>query len=57
MFSDELVKYRLEHGLTQLALASELEVPLRTVQAWEQGYRVPPAYVQRLILLYFRAET
>ena len=37
-------------GMTIKALAEILEAPYRTVQNWCDGSRVPPAWLQRLII-------
>lgn len=50
MFSDELKKARNSVGISQKALAKELELPFRTYQSWELGDRTPPKYVQKLLL-------
>lgn len=34
-----------EYGLGQTALANRFNIPLRTVQNWYAGARIPPAYV------------
>ena len=41
---------RLRAGLTQKAAAGLLEVPKRTLENWEEGYRAPKPWVQRLII-------
>ena len=33
------------YGLSQTALAKKFNIPLRTVQDWHAGRRVPPDYV------------
>lgn len=38
-----------EYGLGQSALARRFDIPLRTVQNWYAGVRIPPAYVIRMI--------
>lgn len=40
---------RLQTGLSQSAFAKYFEIPLRTVQDWEQGKRTPPEYLVKLI--------
>lgn len=38
-----------EYGLSQSALARRFGIPLRTVQNWHAGVRIPPDYVVRMI--------
>lgn len=38
------------YGLSQTALAKEFGIPLRTVQDWHAGRRVPPGYVVHMIV-------
>jgi putative transcriptional regulator len=38
-----------EYGLGQTALARRFEIPIRTVQNWYAGVRVPPNYVVRMM--------
>ena len=38
------------HGLTQTELAKRFGIPLRTVQDWHAGRRVPPGYVVRMMV-------
>ena len=40
---------RLKTGLSQSAFSKRLDIPLRTLQQWEQGRSNPPAYVESLI--------
>ncbi len=42
-------------GLSQSEFAGHLEIPIRTLQQWEQGRRNLPDYVLKLIL--FKLET
>lgn len=48
-------KARKATGLSQSAFARHLEIPIRTLQQWEQGRRNLPDYVLKLIL--FKLET
>ena len=41
---------RLAANLTQVEMSELLEVPVRTIQAWEGGTRVPPGYVEKLVI-------
>ena len=47
MFREELKAARLAAGITKPAAAALIMCPLRTYECWEDGSRVPPAYVQR----------
>ena len=40
---------RQQTGLSQTAFAKYFEIPLRTVQDWEQGRRQPPEYLVTLM--------
>lgn len=37
-------------GLTLQEMSEKLEIPIRTVEAWNVGKRTPPPYVERLIV-------
>ena len=37
------------YGYSQTDLAKKFEIPLRTVQDWHAGRRVPPEYVVRMM--------
>ena len=47
---NEFQAARWAAGLTQKAMADLMEIPLRTIQKWEQGERTPPPYVRRFVL-------
>lgn len=49
-FSEKLKAARDKAGLTQQGLSERLEISKRTIEKWENGSRVPPEYVQRLVL-------
>ena len=49
-FSEKLKDARKAADLTQQAMAERMEIPKRTIQDWEGGLRIPPAYVQRFVL-------
>lgn len=40
---------REQTGLSQSKFAEHFEIPLATLQNWEQGYRKPPAYIITMI--------
>lgn len=39
-----------EYNLSQTALAKRFGIPLRTVQDWHSGRRVPPEYVVSMMV-------
>lgn len=43
-------------GLSQSEFAGYLEMPIRTLQQWEQGRRNLPDYVLKLILFKLKAD-
>lgn len=49
-FAEKLREARKAAGLTQQGMADWMEIPFRTIQQWEGGQRMPPPYVQRLVL-------
>ena len=40
---------RKKLDMTQREFANHFEIPLQNVQHWEQGFRNPPEYVEKLI--------
>lgn len=36
-------------GLSQTAFGEKYDIPMRTIQNWEKGVRVPPTYVVKLL--------
>lgn len=47
---NELKKKRLQLGISQMALAQELNVRVETIQNWEHSRSIPPVkYLPRLI--------
>ncbi len=40
---------RAKTGLSQSKFAALLNIPKRTLQAWEQGYQSPPVYVTNMM--------
>ena len=42
-------KWRILLNMTQKEFAGYFNIPLQTVQHWEQGFRHPPKYVVDLI--------
>lgn len=47
--ADRIKALREETGMTRKDFAEHLEIPLRTMEDWEQGRRRPPEYIPRLI--------
>jgi len=41
---------RIDAGYSLAAASELLGVPIRTFRAWENGERIPPTYVERMIL-------
>ena len=46
----EIARICEEYGLKQTELAKRFGIPLRTVQDWHAGRRVPPGYVKNMII-------
>lgn len=50
-FSGQLRAARARKGIAQAIAAAAIdELPLRTLQEWEQGRHEPPAWAQKLVL-------
>lgn len=49
-FGSEFKELRLQTGLSQVDLGKMLEISRNTIKDWEAEKRVPPVYVQRLLL-------
>lgn len=47
---------RLCTNLSQSKFADVVGIPVRTIQKWEQGERVPPDYVVKLIEYFLKNE-
>ena len=41
---------RLASGLTRVAMSELMGIPLRTLENWESGTRIPSKYVERWVL-------
>ncbi len=41
---------RLKANISQAEMSKRLEIPKRTIEAWEEGQRTPPTYVERLVV-------
>lgn len=48
---------RAKTGLSQSKFAEYFDLPLRTVQEWEQGRRKPPDYIPKLLERIWNLET
>ena len=49
-FSERFKELRQATGLSVAKLSERMLIPLRTLQKWDSGERVPPPYVQRFVL-------
>lgn len=45
----EIREMRMKTGLSQKKFAALFDIPLATLKDWEQGRRVPPSYVPRMM--------
>jgi len=45
----DIKKLRVLTGMTQRAFGEYLNIPISTIQDWEQSQRTPPPYVVTLI--------
>ena len=45
----EIKELRKLTGLSQTAFGEKYDIPMRTIQNWEKGVRVPPTYVLKLL--------
>lgn len=50
MGDNALKSARKSAGLTIKQMSELLEIPTRTIEAWEAGDRKPPVYVEKLII-------
>ena len=50
-------EFRLSTGLTQREFAEHFEIPVRTIQEWEQGRRKPPEYLLKLLKRIWKLES
>lgn len=49
-FAEQLKTARKAAGLTQTSMAQITLIPMRTIQQWEAGDRIPPEYLQIYVL-------
>lgn len=47
--AEHIKAIRANAGLSQSKFAAKFEIPTRTLERWESGDRVPPAYVLKLL--------
>lgn len=47
---------RTRTNLSQSKFANAVGIPVRTIQKWEQGERVPPDYVVKLLEYFLKNE-
>ena len=47
--SDRIKELRKKTGLSQSKFAAKFEIPVRTLQQWEQGISAPPEYLIRMM--------
>ena len=45
----DIKELRTLTGLSQTAFGEKYDIPMRTIQNWEKGVRVPPSYVLKLL--------
>ena len=45
----DIKELRTLTGLSQTAFGEKYDIPMRTIQNWEKGVRVPPTYVLKLL--------
>lgn len=48
--------FRKQTGLSQSKFAEYFELPVRSVQEWEQGRRTPPEYLLKLLKRIWKLE-
>ena len=53
---DRIKELRKETGLSQSKFAARFEIPVRTLQQWEQGQSAPPEYVVRMMAYILKLE-
>ncbi len=47
--ADRIKELRKKTGLSQSRFAAKFEIPVRTLQQWEQGISAPPKYLIRMM--------
>ena len=41
---------RLKAGISQATMSKMMDIPKRTIEAWETDVRKPPLYVEKLVV-------
>ena len=54
--ADRIKELRKKTGLSQSRFAAKFEIPVRTLQQWEQGISAPPEYLVRMMAYIMRLE-
>ena len=54
--ADRIKELRKKTGLSQSRFAAKFEIPVRTLQQWEQGISAPPEYLIRMMAYIMRLE-
>lgn len=49
--------FRSQTGMSQSKFAEYFDIPLRTLQEWEQGKRTPPDYILKMMKRIWALET
>ena len=47
--SERMKELRKKTGLSQSKFSAKFEIPVRTLQQWEQGISAPPEYLIRMM--------
>ena len=47
--ADKIRRLREQTGMTRKDFSIHIGIPLRTIEDWEAGRRIPPEYIPRLI--------
>jgi DNA-binding transcriptional regulator YiaG len=50
----KIKKARQKKGLTQLELAEMTQIPLRTLQKWDNGENTPKKYIENYIMQFLK---
>ena len=54
--ADRIKELRKKTGLSQSRFAAKFEIPVRTLQQWEQGISAPPEYLVRMMAYIMQLE-
>lgn len=55
-FAEKLKEIRKKYNYTQKQLSEKFEIPKRTIENWEGEKRLPPEYIQKIIIKYLNQE-